>query len=234
MGRLVVGRPVNVRAPKSCFWAHDLYTTKLGSTYNDDIEKYFFGEIDNLGAKAVKAFAKNDLRAMHELFQRFFEYLDIQKLRTPKGFGLDQEQLSEPDAAYADDGNAEPSPDALHDVVRVCGEIVSAETSDVKFIVYGKVRLNQVPQRTLQEGPALISGGHLRHPSCSFTPVELHCARTCRQDRVSSEHRRRKSEAEGWKCLCYPGQRAGPQKSHSDASRHYCDQVCRFKRCVFD
>lgn len=68
-GRIIVGRPVNIRAPKSCFWAHDLYTTKFGSIYSDDIEKYFFGEIDNLGAKAVRAFAKNDLRAMHEMFQ---------------------------------------------------------------------------------------------------------------------------------------------------------------------
>src|SRR5437773_2680595 len=72
-GKVVVGRPLNVRSPRNCFWTQDLYTIKLGNIYNDDIEKYFFGEIDNHGAKAVKAFARNDLRVIHEMFQQFFE-----------------------------------------------------------------------------------------------------------------------------------------------------------------
>ncbi len=134
-GKVIVGRSVNVRAPKSCFWAHDLYTTKLGSIYNDDIEKYFFGEIDNLGAKAVKAFAKNDPRAMHELFQRFFEYLDTQKLRTPKG--LDWIKSNYPNLTQLTlmmemQGLRQMHCTMWYECVR---EIVSAETSDVKFIV---------------------------------------------------------------------------------------------------
>jgi hypothetical protein len=32
-GKVVVGHPVNIRAPRSCFWAQDLYTTMLGNIY---------------------------------------------------------------------------------------------------------------------------------------------------------------------------------------------------------
>jgi len=84
-GRIIVGHAVSYRAPKSCFWAEDLYTTKLGSTVNDEVERYLFGAIDSYGASAVRAFASNDVETIHKLFQRFFDYLDAQKLRTPKG-----------------------------------------------------------------------------------------------------------------------------------------------------
>lgn len=134
-GRIIVGRPVNIRAPKSCFWARDLYTTKLGSIYNDDIEKYFFGEIDNLGAKAVRAFANNDLRAMHEMFQQFFQYLDAQKLRTPKG--LDWIRSSYPRLTQLTLMIEMQSLRQMHCTMwyECVREIVSAENSDVKFIV---------------------------------------------------------------------------------------------------
>ena len=55
-GRIMPRRAVNPRAPKSCFWAEDLYTTKFGSTINDTVERYLFGAIDNYGANAVRAF----------------------------------------------------------------------------------------------------------------------------------------------------------------------------------
>jgi hypothetical protein len=134
-GRIIVARPVNVRAPSSCFWAQDLYTTKLGSIYNDDIEKYFFGEIDNNGAKAVKAFAKNDLRVMHEMFQEFFQYLDAQKLRTPKG--LDWIRSSYPQLTQLMLMIEMQSLRQMHCTMwyECVREIVSAEKSDVKFIV---------------------------------------------------------------------------------------------------
>src|SRR5690606_8915821 len=85
-GRVFPARAVSgPRAPTSWFWAEDLYTTRFGSALNDEIERFLFGEIDNYGALAVRAFATNDVAAIHESFQRFFEYLDAQKLRTPKG-----------------------------------------------------------------------------------------------------------------------------------------------------
>src|SRR5579864_4790641 len=58
-GRLITGRAVTSRAPKSCFWAEDLYTTRFGSTINDEVERYLFGAIDDFGARAVRALANN-------------------------------------------------------------------------------------------------------------------------------------------------------------------------------
>ena len=63
----------------------DLYTTRFGRTLNDEIEKFLFGQIDTIGARAVRAFIGGDPRAMHDHFQVFFEYLNAQKMRTPKG-----------------------------------------------------------------------------------------------------------------------------------------------------
>ena len=54
-------------------------------TLNDEIERKLFGDIDTRGSRAVKAFAGTDIAAWHEHFGPFFEYIDIQKLRTPKG-----------------------------------------------------------------------------------------------------------------------------------------------------
>lgn len=134
-GKVIAGRPVNIRSPKSCFWSQDLYTTKFGHIYNDDIEKYFFGEIDNMGAKAVKAFANNDFGAIHSLFQRFFEYLDIQKLRTPKGLDWIRSNypgLTQLTLMVEMQGLRQMHCTMWYECVR---EIVSAEESDVKFIV---------------------------------------------------------------------------------------------------
>jgi hypothetical protein len=134
-GRVIVRRDVGPRAPKSCFWAEDLYTTRFGNTLNDEVERYLFGSIDNDGANAVRALANNDLGTIHNLFQRFFVYLDAQKLRTPKGLDwikskyptltqlhlmLEMQQLRQMHCTM------------WYESVR---EIISAEQSDVKFIV---------------------------------------------------------------------------------------------------
>jgi hypothetical protein len=52
---------------------------------NDEIERFLFGAVDNVGALAVRAVADGDLRAVHDSFQDFFSYIDAQKIRTPKG-----------------------------------------------------------------------------------------------------------------------------------------------------
>src|SRR6267378_5309569 len=67
-GRGIAGRPLTYRAPRSCFWSEDLYTTRFGLTINDEIERFLFGAIDDFGARAVRAFASGDLAAIHELF----------------------------------------------------------------------------------------------------------------------------------------------------------------------
>lgn len=72
-------------SPGQCFWQQDLYTTHYYGFLNDEIERYLFGKIDNIGAKAVDAMAEQEFRALHKNFLNFFEYIDIQKIRTPKG-----------------------------------------------------------------------------------------------------------------------------------------------------
>jgi len=123
------------RPPKKCFVELDLYTTRFGPIRNDDVEKYLFGRIDNEGAKALRAFVESDQQGMHQNFQTFFEYMDAQKLRTPKGLdwlhhaygGLSQLDLML-ELQYVRQMHCTMWFEAVR-------EIVSAENSDVKFIV---------------------------------------------------------------------------------------------------
>lgn len=71
--------------PKLAFKEFDLYTTRFGQALNDEIERFLFGEIDTRGAAAVRAWIAGDMVQIHHRFRDFFEYLDAQKLRTPKG-----------------------------------------------------------------------------------------------------------------------------------------------------
>ncbi len=67
------------------FRQKDLYSTFFGTSVDDEIERRLFGDIDGRGSKAVRAFIGTDVSEWHEHFQTFFEFLDIQKIRTPKG-----------------------------------------------------------------------------------------------------------------------------------------------------
>lgn len=134
-GRILPTKAVHKWGPKSCFCEYDLYSTHFGSVVNDEVEKFLFGSIDDRGSKAVRAFADGDISAMHYAFQDFFEYLDAQKLRTPKGLdwiksrysSLDQVQLMVEMQGLR----------FIHCTMWTEGvrEIVSAEDSDIKFIV---------------------------------------------------------------------------------------------------
>lgn len=134
-GKTIIGKNPREKPPKKCFVEFDLYTTRFGSFLNDEVEKYLFGRIDNDGAKALRAFVDNDQRRIHDYFQIFFEYMDAQKLRTPKGLdwlhgaygGLSQlalmlelQQVRQMNCTL------------WFEAVR---EIISASDSDVKFIV---------------------------------------------------------------------------------------------------
>lgn len=123
------------RAPKSCFWELDLYVTRFGEHFNDEVETVLFAGIDDFGANAIRAFIGGDHAQMHDHYQAFFSYLGAQKLRTPKGLdwirgrypALDQVELMI----------------ELQHLRYLYGtmwaecvrEIVSAEDSEVKFIV---------------------------------------------------------------------------------------------------
>lgn len=102
---------------------------------NDKVEKILFNSIDARGAKAVRAFEGEDVSQMNDSFVGVFEYLDAQKLRTPKGLdwiksrysSLCQLQLMQEMQVLR----------LMHCAMWAEGvrEIVSAEKSDIKFIV---------------------------------------------------------------------------------------------------
>jgi len=118
-----------------CFYEKDLYSTFFGSFVNDDIEQKLFGPIDDNGADAVKAFLTDDQAQWHHNFQDFFTYLDVQKLRTPKG--LDWVKTKYPELNQIQLMAEMQALRAIHCTLWAEGvrELVSAEDSDIKFIL---------------------------------------------------------------------------------------------------
>ena len=134
-GRVIAQRALHTAPTKRCFFQTDLYSTFFGTIVNDEIERRLFGAIDNRGSHAVKAYQASDESAWHHHFQDLFEFLDVQKIRTPKGLAwlraqyprMSQNELMEEMQGIR----------FLHCTIWTEGvrEIVSAEDSDVKFIV---------------------------------------------------------------------------------------------------
>ena len=71
--------------PKKCFYEKDIYNIIFNNQVFDDIEKDFFGSIDKHGKSAMTAFLSDDFTMRHKYFQKFFETISAQKIRTPKG-----------------------------------------------------------------------------------------------------------------------------------------------------
>ena len=95
-------RPISRKGPYKFLRLTDLYTTQYFGTPNDEIERKLFGAIDDRGAKAVAMFKKwpnTELFDFHTAIDRrhgnpndhlvgLIDYLDAQKIRTPKGLTL--------------------------------------------------------------------------------------------------------------------------------------------------
>lgn len=121
--------------PAQCFYETDLYSTYFGFEISDEIEQRLFGQIDSDGSEAVRAFLTNNRSEWHKHFQNFFTFLDAQKLRTPKGLDwikskyaqLNQNELMREMQLIR----------SIHCTLWAEGvrELVSAEDSDVKFIL---------------------------------------------------------------------------------------------------
>ncbi len=121
--------------PAQQFYGEHLYSTFFGEDVSDDIERKFFGPIDDNGSKAIRAFLTDDQAEWHNNFNDFFIYLDAQKLRTPKGLDwirskyneLNQLQLMTEMQLLR----------SIHCTLWAEGvrELVSAENSDVKFVL---------------------------------------------------------------------------------------------------
>jgi hypothetical protein len=118
-----------------CFYTTDLYTTFFGGEINDEIEKRLFGPIDDWGSRAVRAFIGTDVSERARHFQPFFEYLDAQKFRTPKGLDWLRQHypsLSQNALMREMQGIRMMNGTIWTEGVR---EIVSAEKAAIKFIV---------------------------------------------------------------------------------------------------
>lgn len=134
-GRVIRERSLFAAPTKRCFFRTDLYSTFFGAAVNDEIERKLFGDIDTRGSEAVKAFAGTNVAAWHEHFGAFFEYIDIQKLRTPKGLEWLRAQYP---ALHQNELMVEMQGiRMLHTTIwtECVREIVSAEDAGVKFIV---------------------------------------------------------------------------------------------------
>jgi len=134
------GRAITERAlfdaPKSrAFRQLDLYSTFFKTSVNDEIERRLFGDIDTRGSNAIRAFAGPDVGEWHRNFQTLFEYIDIQKMRTPKGLDWLKAQyptLTQNELMFEMQGIRMMHCTIWSEGVR---EIVSAEDADVKFII---------------------------------------------------------------------------------------------------
>jgi len=134
-GRIVTEKSKFVSSTSRAFCQRDLYSTFFGTTVNDEIERKLFGNIDTRGAHAVRAFVGADTSEWHRHFKTFFEYLDIQKIRTPKGLDWLRAQyprLTQNDLMFEMQGIR-----MMHCTIWTEGvrEIVSAQDVGVKFIV---------------------------------------------------------------------------------------------------
>lgn len=134
-GRIISLNDCHTKPTSQCFVQRDLYTTFFGPYIDDEIECRLFGDIDNKGARAVRAYTTTDVSAWHKHFNAFFEYIDAQKIRTPKGLSwINQHysRLNQNTLMFEMQGIQRMNCTVWTEGVR---EIVSAEDSDVKFII---------------------------------------------------------------------------------------------------
>lgn len=134
-GSTVPGRSRFENPTSRCFVARDLYSTFFGTAVNDEIERRLFGSIDTSGARAVKAFAGSDPAEWHHHFEALFDYIDTQKVRTPKG--LDWLRAQYPSLTQNELMREMQGIRMMNCTIWTEGlrEIVSAEDAEVKFIV---------------------------------------------------------------------------------------------------
>jgi len=134
-GRVVTERSKFDSPTSRAFCQRDLYSTFFGTTVNDEIERKLFGDIDTRGAYAIRAFLGEDISEWHRHFTTLFEYLDIQKIRTPKG--LDWLHAQYPRLTQNELMLEMQGIRMMHCTIWTEGvrEIVCAQNADVKFIV---------------------------------------------------------------------------------------------------
>jgi hypothetical protein len=161
-GRVIEERSLFDAPTKRCFFQTDLYSTFFGTQVNDEIERKLFGDIDARGSQAIRAFAGTDIAAWHEHFGTFFEYIDIQKLRTPKGLAWLRAQYS---ALHQNELMMEMQGiRMLHTTIwtECVREVVSAQDAGVKFLltdhpvtIYNHALPPEAPQCAFPHDPGI-------------------------------------------------------------------------------
>lgn len=134
-GRRISGRALFDAPTSRAFVEQDLYSTFFGASVNDEVERRLFGDIDARGSMAVRAFIGSDINEWVRRFQDFYEFIDTQKIRTPKGLAWLRAQypaLTQNELMFEMQGIRTMNCRIWAQGVR---EIVSAEDADVKFIV---------------------------------------------------------------------------------------------------
>ncbi|MGE4060388.1 MAG: DUF4238 domain-containing protein [Sphingomonadales bacterium] len=177
-GRVIQERSLFDAPTKRCFFRTDLYSTFFGTAVNDEIERKLFGDIDTRGSEAVKAFAGTDVAAWHKHFGAFFEYIDIQKLRTPKGLAWLRAQYP---TLHQNELMMEMQDiRMLHTTIwrESVREIVSAEDAGVKFIltdhpvtIYNHALPPEAPQCAYPNDPGIA----LKASQTLFPLSRNHC-----------------------------------------------------------
>ncbi|WP_166258695.1 DUF4238 domain-containing protein [Marinobacter salicampi] len=135
-GKTVKKGEITKKGPGKFFFEVDLYTTQYFGQQNDDIERHLFGKIDTEGQAAVDALASEDWRQrIHPHIQNFYEYMDAQRLRTPKGLYW-LTSVVQP-ASYNELLMSMQQIRRMHCTmwVEASMEVVSAEQSPTKFLV---------------------------------------------------------------------------------------------------
>lgn len=85
-GKIIKKGEILTKGPGKFFYIDELYTTNYFGQKNDEIERHLFGKIDTDGAAAISAMSSPDwMRLIHPHILKYFEYMDAQRLRTPKG-----------------------------------------------------------------------------------------------------------------------------------------------------
>lgn len=80
-------RAIRYLGPDSCFYKDDLYALDFAGQTTDELERFFFGSIDDFGANSMPSiggFAGIDDKVC-EAFQPFVRYMGAQRFRTPRG-----------------------------------------------------------------------------------------------------------------------------------------------------
>ena len=124
--------------PARCFYGEDLYTLKLGSWTTDEVEHFFFGEIDRRGREAVALIGDYQGltgKAVADAFQNLVPYMGAQRFRTPRALDLIKKRLGGVDHNETLDLMGRMF--QLHTTMWTEGvwEIVRARRSPTKFIV---------------------------------------------------------------------------------------------------